>query len=37
MERKDAIQKEALMNAIANSSRSHDEILAFLKGNVRQE
>jgi hypothetical protein len=32
MEKKSAMQKDALMNAIALSDKTYDEIMGFLKG-----
>jgi hypothetical protein len=37
MEKREALRKDALMKAIASSSKSHDEILAFLKGESGSE
>jgi hypothetical protein len=34
MEKRDAMRKNALLNAITRSKRSYDEILEFLKNDV---
>jgi hypothetical protein len=37
MEKKAAMQKDALMNAIARSDKTYDEIMGFLKGDGGRE
>jgi hypothetical protein len=37
MEKKSAMQKDALINAIARSDKTYDEIIGFLKGDGERE
>jgi hypothetical protein len=37
MEKREALRKDALLKAFASSSKSYDEILAFLKGESASE